>query len=213
MSENHIINPSSFLPDLNPIEKELVRSPQWAGAFREKEKLLEQVGLDRLLELARQEKALQKRAGDPWVLGPDNRALTISGETYVAFEVIDEWWENHPFACGRVAFVCKGTDCDPPNGFPLLPSPLNLVFPSADLFVESLRREGLPVKLSDAHGHPIYPLFGVVGTEGELVEDEDDCLPRHIPFEDFGKSVESLVNDQSRIVAMVRYFVRRASEF
>ena len=200
--------PSSFLPDLNPLECALLRHAPWAAALREKEAMLERVGLDELLSKAREAKLQYRKGTEPWVLLPDTRVITMPGEMCVAFEVLTDWWADHPFASGDVAFVCEGAETD--NSFALVPSPLNFAFPTLEDFRDSLHEAGLPTQFVDASGRPIYTLFGVDDTNDGFPFQDRDFPPCDVR-PDFGQEVEALIGDPDRIIATVRYMARRAS--
>lgn len=208
---HHQLNyPSSFLPDLNLLECALLRHAPWAAALREKEDMLERVGLDEMLIKAREAKLQYRKGTEPWVLLPDTRVITMPGEMCVAFEVLTDWWADQPFAMGDVAFVCEGAESNTSAPFPFRPSPLNLVFPTLEDFGESLCESGLPTRFVDVSGKPIYPLFGVDDPSGDFCFEEREFPPCDVQ-PDFGRKVEALVGDSNRIVATVRYMARRAS--
>jgi hypothetical protein len=209
MNDILLNSPSSYLPDLNRLECSLLRHSPWADALREKERLLESVGLDEMLGQARRAKMLQRKYFAPWVHYPESRQVFIPKNLDIAFQVLTEWWENHPFACGGIAFVCEGAGLHPGRNFPYVPSPLNLIFPNVEYFTDSLHEFGLPSHLVDAARKPVYPLFGVLDPNVDISPNEDDFFPHELP-EGFGWDAEPLVNDRARMIATVRYMARRA---
>jgi hypothetical protein len=210
MYNNQMNEPGSFVPELNPLETLLLRHPPWAAALREKERLLELVGLDEMIRRARLAKCRRKRGTEPWILAPRDRGVMIPGEVCMAFEALTDWWADHPFATGDVAFVCEEAETDTNTPFPFLPSPLNLVLPTVEDFGESLRASGLPTQFVEVDDMHIYPLFGVDDPSGGFRYQSRVYPPIDLQ-PDLGRAVSRLVADPNRMVATVCYMARKAS--
>jgi hypothetical protein len=206
---------ASFLPDLTPIDVAFLKDPEWALALRDKDRRVAKVGLERFLYCAGFEKSCQTIGFAPLVLPGERCYFWLSEDCLAAMAAIASWWDKHPFAWGQVVFIREDASPSELKRYDFQPGFMNVVFPCMEYFELPLIRECLPGVLKSNDGVAIHPVFGVMNGGSSLCFFRES-LSHRVPALDlspgFGAEVNSLVNDPARILAMLRYMTRLASE-